>query len=119
MQDFLGMLPVPHMTRPDSSTLNLASMLGSQCVPTDLGPKCYIALGRPEECGLGDSVTRCHLDMSDAINVMLHVPEPPTGPSRTTQPWQLPAYQVCLCSRRRRLCATCVRGSAPACSFRL
>lgn len=88
------MIPVPHLTRTDSSVLNLATTLGKDCVPTDLGPKCYIALGRPEEQGAGDSVTRCHLDMSDAVNIMLHMPEPPSGPSRTTDPWQLPHYQV-------------------------
>lgn len=88
------MLPVPHLMRTDASGLNLATTLSQKCVPTDLGPKCYIALGRPEERGPGDSVTRCHLDMSDAINVMLDVQKPPHGPSRTTQPWQLPHYQV-------------------------
>lgn len=95
MQDFVGLLPVPHMTSIEATALNMAPTLGERCVPTDLGPKCYIALGRPEERGLGDSVTRCHLDMSDAINVMLHVPVPPTEAARTTQPWQLPSYQVC------------------------
>eukprot|EP00892_Ulva_mutabilis_P010304 jgi/Ulvmu1/7646/UM038_0075.1 len=93
MQDFLGMLPVPHLTRTDTTVLNMATTLGASCVPTDLGPKCYIALGRPEERGAGDSVTRCHLDMSDAINIMLHAPQPPCGPPRTTQPWQPPHYQ--------------------------
>lgn len=65
------MLPVPELTRPDAAPHNLATMLGPRCNCTDLGPKCYIACGRPEQRVIGDSVTRLHRDLCDAVNVLV------------------------------------------------
>ena len=104
MQDFMNLLPVPELTRADGGVLNLATHVPRVRNPSDLGPKCYFALGRPGEHAGGDSQTRLHLDMTDAINVMLHQPADQReanvraggagGAARTTQPWQPPHYQV-------------------------
>jgi hypothetical protein len=71
------MLPVPFYTNPQLglAPLNLASALLPRDNPTDLGPKTYIAYGRLEEGTEGkegDSVTKLHLDMTDAVNICLH-----------------------------------------------
>jgi hypothetical protein len=51
--------------------MNLASMLLHSDNPTDLGPKCYLAYGRQQEAqGEGDCVTKCHMDMTDAVNIL-------------------------------------------------
>lgn len=102
VQDFLNLLPVPELTRADGGALNLATMVKASLNPSDLGPKCYFGLGRPGEHHAGDSQTRLHLDMTDAVNVMLHQPQNQfekngggtTGP-RTAGAWQPPLYQVC------------------------
>ena len=75
LQDFLEALPVRAYTDPrlTSSLLNLASALLPPDNPTDLGPKCYVAYGRVAEAqGEGDSVTKLHFDMADAVNLLLH-----------------------------------------------
>lgn len=48
VQDFLASLPLPWYTRPDEAPLNLATHMASFGRATDLGPKCYIALGCEE-----------------------------------------------------------------------
>lgn len=35
-------------------------------------PSILVCHSRPEECGEGDSVTKLHVDLSDAINVLCH-----------------------------------------------
>lgn len=73
------MLPCPAYTLPErgAAPLNLASKLPETANATDLGPKTYIAYGRTVESDgdqqQGDSVTKLHQDMSDAVNVLLHV----------------------------------------------
>jgi hypothetical protein len=45
-QDFHELLPVPLMTHTTWGPLNLAAMLPSWALPTDLGPKTYVAYGQ-------------------------------------------------------------------------
>ena len=70
--DFVRMLPFQPYTNPVDGPLNLSCRLPKEWVPPDLGPKSYVAYGREEQKGAGDSVTRLHRDMADAVNVLLH-----------------------------------------------
>lgn len=75
LQDFLACLPLPLLTDPRlaASPLNAASALLPRDNPTDLGPKCYAAYGRIAEAdGEGDSVTKLHTDMADAVNLLMY-----------------------------------------------
>ncbi|KAK9800742.1 hypothetical protein WJX73_003225 [Symbiochloris irregularis] len=69
--DFLRMLPFQEYSHPQGC-LNLASSLQRKDVPPDLGPKSYVAYGRVKEHSEdGDSVTKLHCDLSDAVNSLL------------------------------------------------
>lgn len=86
--DFFGLLPAAtrSYTHPGvQGTLNLASMLPSYSRKPDLGPKGYCAFGRDQELGIGDSITKLHEDMSDAVNALLAL----SNSSHTGAVWQI------------------------------
>ncbi|XP_059285901.1 lysine-specific demethylase JMJ26 isoform X1 [Lycium ferocissimum] len=73
--EFISALPFPDYTDPRIGILNLAVKLPAGVLKPDLGPKTYIAYGFTEELGRGDSVTKLHCDMSDAVNILTHTAE--------------------------------------------
>ncbi|XP_017434781.2 lysine-specific demethylase JMJ26 [Vigna angularis] len=73
--EFIRCLPFQEYCDPRVGILNLAVKLPSHVLKPDLGPKTYIAYGIKEELGRGDSVTKLHCDMSDAVNILIHTTE--------------------------------------------
>ena len=68
--DLMQALPFPEYTH-RSGRLNLVSCLPEHFVRPDLGPKMYVAYGSALYPDVGS--TNLHLDMSDAVNVMMYV----------------------------------------------
>ncbi len=69
-QDLMESLPLPEYTK-RTGVFNLASRLPEFFVKPDLGPKMYVAYGsalHPKE-----GTTNLHLDISDAVNLMVYV----------------------------------------------
>ncbi|GJV08583.1 lysine-specific demethylase JMJ25-like protein [Tanacetum coccineum] len=73
--EFINALPFQVYTDPRAGFLNLAAKLPPGVIKPDLGPKTYIAYGMAEELGRGDSVTKLHCDLSDAVNILTHTAE--------------------------------------------
>ncbi|KAL7160408.1 hypothetical protein ABFS83_01G093200 [Erythranthe nasuta] len=71
--EFLSCLPFKEYSHPHKGYLNLAVKLPNESLKPDMGPKTYIAYGFNEELVRGDSVTKLHCDVSDVVNVLMHV----------------------------------------------
>ncbi|GMH08890.1 hypothetical protein Nepgr_010730 [Nepenthes gracilis] len=80
--EIIAMLPYSDYTHPKSGFFNLATKLPDSALKPDLGPKTYIAYGFSEELGSGDSVTKLHCDISDAVNILTHTAKV------KVEPWQ-------------------------------
>ncbi|XP_064208020.1 lysine-specific demethylase 3B-like isoform X1 [Anguilla rostrata] len=70
--DLMENLPLPEYTKRDGR-LNLASRLPNFFVRPDLGPKMYNAYGLISTEDRKVGTTNLHLDVSDAVNVMVYV----------------------------------------------
>ncbi|EFH62735.1 predicted protein [Arabidopsis lyrata subsp. lyrata] len=73
--EFISALPFQEYSNPRTGILNIATKLPEGFIKPDLGPKTYIAYGIPDELGRGDSMTKLHCDMSDAVNILTHTAE--------------------------------------------
>ncbi|KAI0300519.1 hypothetical protein B0F90DRAFT_1723573 [Multifurca ochricompacta] len=69
--DFARAVPIQSYCRRDG-VLNIASHFPSNAVAPDLGPKMYNAFATSDTEGSKGS-TRLHMDMADAVNMMVHV----------------------------------------------
>ncbi|KAF8579060.1 hypothetical protein K439DRAFT_1360417 [Ramaria rubella] len=76
-EDFSRAVPVPNYTRRDGA-LNIASHFPTNTVAPDIGPKMYNAFASSEMPGAKGS-TRLHMDMADAVNIMLYSSKRPDG----------------------------------------
>ena len=67
--EFISALPFPEYTDPQHGPLNPSVKLPAHCLKPDLGPKNIHCLWIRQELGRGDSVTKLHCDMSDAVTL--------------------------------------------------
>ncbi|VDB91674.1 unnamed protein product [Peniophora sp. CBMAI 1063] len=77
--DFENAVPMPSYTRRDG-VFNIASHFPQNALKPDLGPKMYNAFATFETAGSKGS-TRLHMDVADAVNIMLWSKRPPEDPS--------------------------------------
>ena len=77
--DLMTALPFPQYTQ-RSGSLNLVSCLPERFVRPDLGPKMYVAYGAALQPEVGS--TNLHLDICDAVNIMMYVGVPTDDISR-------------------------------------
>ncbi|XP_074303473.1 lysine-specific demethylase JMJ27-like isoform X2 [Silene latifolia] len=80
--EFIRALPYKEYTHPRDGVLNLAALLPENYLKPDLGPKTCIAYGFQQELGRGDSVTKLHYVMSDAVNILTHTAEVTVEPKK-------------------------------------
>ncbi|KAJ1023199.1 hypothetical protein NDA16_003352 [Ustilago loliicola] len=73
-QDFNRAVPAPEYTTREG-VLNLASCYPTGVIQPDLGPKMYNAWPASEGKG-GNGTTRLHMDIADAVNIMLYAASP-------------------------------------------
>lgn len=71
-QDLMNCLPLKEYTH-RNGIYNLASRLPESIVRPDLGPKMYTAYGNAGTTHKQVGTTNLHLDISDAVNVMVYV----------------------------------------------
>ncbi|KAJ0972405.1 hypothetical protein J5N97_020364 [Dioscorea zingiberensis] len=79
--EFIASLPFKEYTDPRCGILNFATKLAEGVLKPYMGPKTYIAYGFVDELGRGDSVTKLHCDMSDAVNILTYCGSSPVSPS--------------------------------------
>ncbi|XBH66912.1 hypothetical protein VPH35_095376 [Triticum aestivum] len=70
-------LPLQPYTNPNFGSLNIATFLPNDVHKVDLGPRSYIAYGTSQELERGDSFTKLHCDMTDAVHVLMHTAKVP------------------------------------------